>query len=148
MSKLRYSAILSLSAAGRPLTYLVEPTMPNSSAVQKQKRTAFWTRNWESALATSMSAISPDPLSLIPGPAPTESVWAPSTMVLLWSPHVVSIMRFVLRIFTGSQLLLHISKHKALAYPYVVLFSAVESTVKLAVIFSTFNFSTRARPSA
>ena len=45
--------------------------------------------------AISRIVAEPEPLSLIPGPTPTESRWAPTTITLFGSPLVVSAMTLV-----------------------------------------------------
>ena len=72
--------------------YFVEPTVPNSSAPQSAKRTAFFTSGeLPSCTAVSSTAATPEPLSLMPGPSGTLSRCAPTTTtsevapVLVWA---------------------------------------------------------------
>jgi hypothetical protein len=61
-----------------------------SWAPHHAKRTVFCGWTWAICNATSRSAALPEPLSLIPGPARTESRCAPAITTLLSSPVFVS----------------------------------------------------------
>ena len=72
----------SRSAWLSPLTYCVEPIRPDSSAPHQAKRSVFCGFSLAMFSATSSSAAEPLPLSLMPGPAWTESRWAPAITTL------------------------------------------------------------------
>jgi len=57
--------------------------------VARYLRTALVTENFVKALATARIPIEPEPSSLMPGPALTESLWAPSATTELGSPPLV-----------------------------------------------------------
>ncbi len=65
--------------SGAVLTYARDPKSPASSAPQKAKRTARPGKRARTTRAISSTAVAPVALSLMPGPASTESRWAPTT---------------------------------------------------------------------
>ncbi len=73
----------SRSAWLSPLTYCVEPMRPDSSAPHQAKRSVFCGLSLAICSATSSRAAEPLPLSLMPGPACTESRCAPAITTLL-----------------------------------------------------------------
>jgi hypothetical protein len=95
MSKFRYSAILSFSASESPATYSFDPMRPDSSAPHHAKRTALVGLTLAICSATSRMAADPEPLSLMPGPAWTESRCAPAMTTLLGLPHLLWAMTLV-----------------------------------------------------
>ena len=83
MSKLRYSAIsVELGLAAGSSTQAVDPIRPSSSAPHQAKRNVLRGRWLARFWATSSRAADPLPLSLMPGPAGTESRWAPAITTL------------------------------------------------------------------
>ena len=72
----------SFSAWLRPATYWLEPTSPTSSAAHHARRIVFCGSSFDSVWPSSSSAAEPDPLSLMPGPAGTESRCAPAITTL------------------------------------------------------------------
>ncbi len=79
----------------------MEPTSPSSSAPQNAKRTALATGGAEpSCTAVSSSVAVPEPLSLIPGPAGTESRCAPANTT--WSGLPVPVWAITLRLRFSS----------------------------------------------
>ena len=82
MSKFRYRAMRSRSAWLNPVTYAVEPIRPDSSAPHHAKRSVFCGFSLAMFSAISSRAAEPLPLSLMPGPAWTESRWAPAITTL------------------------------------------------------------------
>lgn len=71
-------------------TWYAEPRSPNSSGFHQAKRTLFWISRLWSASATARIAAEPLPLSLMPGPRGTLSVWAPTRTTWSGSPPGVS----------------------------------------------------------
>src|ERR1700733_15818276 len=90
MSKFRYSAMLLSASMSNDCTYFREPISPNSSAPQKQNRTALWIPGeLPNCNAVSRTAATPDPLSLMPGPSATLSRCAPAITTSLVDPVLV-----------------------------------------------------------
>ena len=101
MSEVEVERDLLPVGVGRARDVVVEPTRPSSSAPQKAKRTALVTGGAPPrCTAVSSSAAVPDPLSLIPGPAGTESRCAPA--ITTWSGLPVVVWATTLRLRRSS----------------------------------------------
>src|SRR3954451_15347733 len=88
MSKLRFAYSFETWSSESESTYSCEPSRPYSSAPQNANLRCWrgFTFSADSSSAISRIVALPLPLSLIPGPAATESRWAPTTSTLFGSP--------------------------------------------------------------